>query len=245
MLSGLSAKAAYLFGILTGVAVMSLIGFVIVATIAFRPAKTTTATTTGAVAGATDTNTAPTQQGIIDPAGDPSAIRAITKDDHQRGPADAPITLIEYTDFQCPFCSQVHPTLARLMTDYPDKIRLIVRNFPLEQLHPQARPAANAAECVAELSGNDAFWKFADTVFANQSQLSADYLVEAAIQAGAKEKAVKDCIAAKTYDQRIATDQNEGSAAGVSGTPATFVNGKLISGALPYEQFKAYVDSIL
>jgi len=95
----------------------------------------------------------------------------ISDTDHVLGKANAKVTIVEFSDFQCPFCSRHHPTMQRIISEYPDDVRWVYKHFPLESIHPRARPAAEASECVADLAGNDAFWQYADKLFANQSSL--------------------------------------------------------------------------
>src|SRR3989344_5863622 len=102
-------------------------------------------------------------------------VRAPSAQDHLVGSPDAPIVLIEYSDFQCPFCSRIDPTLKRIVAESNGQIAWVYRHLPLESLHPEARPAALASECIAEQLGNDGFWKFADRIFADQSKMSAAY----------------------------------------------------------------------
>lgn len=97
--------------------------------------------------------------------GTASTIRPPSASDHLIGSPDAPIVLVEYSDFECPYCKMIHPTLAQIVSESNGKIAWAYRNFPLYQIHPQATPAANAAECIAAQLGNDAFWKFANTIF--------------------------------------------------------------------------------
>ncbi len=91
--------------------------------------------------------------------------RPVDEGDHMLGNANASVTLIEYSDFQCPYCKTFHPTVKRVLADYGDQVNWVYRHFPLETIHPNARPMAHAAECVAEAKGNDAFWQFSDLLF--------------------------------------------------------------------------------
>ena len=92
-------------------------------------------------------------------------IPAVSEQDHILGSLDAPVKLVEYSDLQCPFCGRFHPTMQRVAKEYGDQVAWVYRHFPLESIHPNARPLANAAECAANLGGNDGFWKFIDAVF--------------------------------------------------------------------------------
>ncbi|MEK7510134.1 MAG: thioredoxin domain-containing protein [Patescibacteria group bacterium] len=95
----------------------------------------------------------------------------VTENDHIRGSFNAPVTLVEFSDFQCPFCARFHPTVQQALQEYGDKVRWVYKHFPLDQIHPQATPAAEASECIAEQKGNEGFWEFADAVFENQDRL--------------------------------------------------------------------------
>ena len=244
--SGMAPKASFVFGLLSGIAAMSLIGFVVTATLVASGKGTNDKGSTGTVAG--DTVVQPPANPLddaADPGGNPSALRAVSAADHSIGAENAKVTLIQFSDFQCPYCQRVHPTVKQILDEYDGKVRVIFRHFPLESIHPNARPAANASECIASLGGDDAFWKFADEAFANQSSLSNDFYTQTAKKVGVNEKKFQECYDAKKLDTNIQKDIDEGAAAGVQGTPATFINDQLISGALPYESFKAVIDQLL
>lgn len=244
---GMTPKVSFLFGLTTGIAAVSFVGFLAVSVRAFPQSTNGTAkgTVAGATTGDTATNTAqPTAPTNDEPEGDFSKVRPVTADEHILGDKSATLTLVEYSDFQCPFCQRVHPTIKRLLDDYAGKIRLVYRHFPLDSIHPQARPAAVASECVAKLGGNDAFWTFADELFANQSQFGADYFTSSAAKVGVNEKNFTDCMASNDTSA-VQRDADEGLAAGVRGTPAIFVGDTLVSGAQPYEYFKSLIDGKL
>jgi len=207
----------------------------------------------GAAAPTTDPNQAAgqglTQLGKLS-ADQTSKIPPVTDKDHIRGgDANTKVKLVEYGDFQCPYCAQFHPTAQQVMKDYAGKVAWVYRNFPLTQIHPYAMPAANAAECVNALGGNDAFWKFADEVFPNQNKYLTD-LSAAATAVGINASQFKACDDAKKYQSVIDADQKGGTDAGVTGTPAIFViNDKneawFIPGALPYAQVKPIIDQAI
>jgi protein-disulfide isomerase len=171
--------------------------------------------------------------------------------DHIRGSLNADVFLIEYSDFQCPFCKSFHPTGNQAVSEYGDKIAWVYRHFPLDTLHSWARPAANASECVAGLGGNDAFWKFAEYVFTNQeTSLSEAGLKTAAAKAGVKAADFSSCYAAKKYENAVESDYQSGLTAGVSGTPANLIMNKkgevwLIPGAVSFESLKTTIDEAL
>jgi protein-disulfide isomerase len=165
----------------------------------------------------------------------------IDKNSHIRGNPSAPITLVEYSDMQCPFCNRFHPTVKKLLETYPDKIRWVYKHFPLDSIHPQATPAAEASECIAEQKGNDGFWKFVDGVFENQSRIGPQLFEELASQIGVDMTKFKDCVSSRKYKDKVREDYREGISLGVRGTPGSFINGRSIPGAMPFE----YVDSIV
>lgn len=170
-----------------------------------------------------------------------------TKDDHIIGSPSAEIVLIEYSDFQCPYCEMIYPNIKKIVAESGGKISWVMREFPLYTIHPQALPAALAAECVAEQKGSDGFWKFADTVFENQGKLSDPFYIQFATQNGLDILKFNDCVQKKKYADRITLESTEAQTAGGTGTPFTVIvntqTGKQypISGALPYEQIMAVI----
>ncbi len=177
------------------------------------------------------------------------AFRLPNDTDHVRGNPDAKVTIVEFSDFECPFCSRFHPTLKRI-TDENRDVKWVYRHFPLSSIHSRALGAAVAAECVAKLGGNDAFWAFADAAFANQNQLSASFYEELATTAGVGVPAFKACLSDKSIAALVTEDGDEAVQAGGRGTPFAVVitaSGRLVpfSGALPYEQVQGLVDQAL
>lgn len=160
---------------------------------------------------------------------------------HIRGSSKAALKIVEYSDFQCPFCERHYPNLKRLLSEYGDKISLEYKHFPLS-FHPFAEPAAEASECAAE---QGKFWEFHDIVFENQDKLSQDELSVWAKQIGLNMNKFNDCFNNHKYQAKVKAEYNQGSNEGVQGTPATFIDGQQISGAVPYEQLKAAVDAAL
>jgi len=162
------------------------------------------------------------------------------------GKRDAPVTIVQFSDFQCPFCSRVEPTMDQVKTTYgPDKVRIIWKNSPLP-FHPNAKPAAEAAQGVFATKGNDGFWKFHDTAFKNQKALGDDSYVKWAQDAGVTDVAAfKAGLAAHKWADKIDKDNAEGKQIGVNGTPGFYINGIELSGAQPFDKFKAVIDSEL
>jgi len=168
--------------------------------------------------------------------------------DHWRGAKNAKVTLIEYSDFECPFCKRHAPTMDQVLKDYPNDVRVVFRHYPLS-FHQNAQKQAEASECIAELGGNDAFWKFHDLIFerttANGTGFALTALAPLAKEIGVDSTKFQKCLDSGKYAAKILQEQQEGGSAGVEGTPATFVNGTLVSGAVPYAQFKSMIDAAL
>ncbi len=140
-----------------------------------------------------------------------------------RGPATAPITIVEFSDFHCPYCRAVQPTLTELLARYPGKVRIVYRHYPLDSLHPQARRVAEAAVCAAE---QDRFWQFHDRVYAAGPDASPETLQRLAGQAGLDGGKFATCMASGRPASSVEKDVEEGGRNGVSGTPGFFVNGR-------------------
>lgn len=169
--------------------------------------------------------------------------------DHTRGNMGAKVAIIEFSDFECPFCAQLHPTLSRIVEENKD-VKWVYRHFPLSSIHSRANGAAIASECVAKLGGNDAFWSFADAVFANQRELGTPLYERLVTDAGVDNSSFKACLADKSIATLVSEDGDEAVQAGGRGTPFAVIvtaSGKLMpfSGALPYEQLVGLVDQAL
>jgi len=158
-----------------------------------------------------------------------------------RGAAGAPIEMIEFSDFQCPFCLRAHATVEQVLKTYGDRIHFVYRNYPLPN-HPNARPAAEAAACAAE---QGKFWPYHDRLFEQQSRLSEADLKAHAVAVGLDAQKFNACVDARKYKTLVDADVKEGDEAGVNGTPAFFINGRLLSGAQPYDAFKRVIDEEL
>lgn len=172
---------------------------------------------------------------------EPPRQKIATAGNPAQGPANAPIELVEFSDFQCPFCLRAHPTVKQVLDTYGDRIRFVYRNYPLPN-HPNARPAAEAAQCAAE---QGKFWPFHDRLFADPSKLSNDDLKHAAAELGLDSARFDACFDSHKYKEQVDADIRAGSEAGVDGTPAFFINGRMLSGAQPYEAFKEVIDDEL
>jgi protein-disulfide isomerase len=157
------------------------------------------------------------------------------------GPVGSPITIIEFSDFQCPFCSRVNPALAQAKEIYGDKMRVVFRQFPLN-IHPLAPKAAEAALCANE---QGKFWEMHDVLFADQQKLTVPDLKAAAQTLGLDAAKFDSCLDGGKMAEVVARDMADGQKAGVSGTPALFVNGRFINGAVPFEELAKVINDEL
>lgn len=157
------------------------------------------------------------------------------------GPADAPITLIEYTDFQCPYCSRVQPTLQQVRDTYGDRVRFVFKNLPLP-MHSQARLAAEAGLCAAD---QGQFWPLHDWMFDNHSDLGRDAIIAAAGEIGINTDELAVCIDNKTRAVEVQQDMDEARGLGISGTPGFLINGRILKGAVPFEAFADVINDEL
>ncbi len=157
------------------------------------------------------------------------------------GPADAPVTLIEFSDFECPYCVRIYPTLQQVVKQYGDKVRLVYRQFPLD-IHDNAFKAAEASLC-ADDQGE--FWGMHNAMFDNMQAVKSGGFGELANTLGLDMKAFNICMASGKFASRVEQDMEDGSVVGVTGTPATFVNGRLVSGAISMERLTAMIDEEL
>jgi len=201
----------------------------------------------------------PSQTGQTTVQGQPTApaqarVPATADDDVFLGPADAPVTIIEFSDFQCPFCKRFRDqTLDQILNSYEGKVRFVYRDFPISSIHEWAQKAAEAGECADEQSK---FWEYNDLIFANQTALNQQLEAEGlkglvgtfkiyAGQIGLDAAAFNDCLDSGQFAQEVQKDYNDGVAAGVTGTPAFYINGQELIGAQPLAAFQAAIDSAL
>jgi protein-disulfide isomerase len=160
-----------------------------------------------------------------------------------RGPADALVTLVAFTDFECPFCERALDTLRQLEQRYGRDLRIVVRHFPLA-FHANAQGAHEAAIEVRAQRGDEAFFRFHDLVFANRTALTPDDLANYASQVGADATRVRQALADRRHQAAVEADQQLGTSLGVRGTPSFFVNGRRLVGAQPVERFVALIDEV-
>jgi protein-disulfide isomerase len=227
-----SPKTMFFSGFVSGVAIIAVIASIYLANITFS----------GVVV-----NTPAEEDNVVADAGtDPAPIvavdlPAITADDRIKGSADAEVILVEYSDIECPFCERHHPVMEQLSEEYGDKVAWVYRHFPLS-FHPEATPAAVATECAGD---QGSFFEYLDVLMSNQDSLSSAYYEQVAGEMGLNVNDWKTCIASEKYPELIANQMSAAAAAGVKGTPATFINGKMVSGAVPYDTLKGLIDAEL
>lgn len=160
-----------------------------------------------------------------------------------RGTTTAPVTIVEYSDFHCPFCRRVQPTLTALLEKYPGQVRLVYKHLPLDGLHPQARRVSEASWCAAR---QDKFWTFHDAVYADSSSDASDAtLARYAAAAGLDAAAFTACLASPETKAAIQRDAAQGEALGLNSTPGFFVNGREVRGAQPIDAFVSIIDEEL
>ncbi|MEI8298306.1 MAG: thioredoxin domain-containing protein [Pseudomonadota bacterium] len=174
---------------------------------------------------------------LLEPARD-----AIPGSGPARGLAGAAVTVVEFADFQCPYCVNIAPTLSRLLADHPSHVRLEFRQLPLTTLHAEAERAAEASVCADE---QQRFWEFHDAVFATQGRFDAGTLIESATKVGVDIKAFRECLTSGRPEKVIKRDTQAADELAIAGTPAIFVNGRFLAGAVSYEQLSAVIKDEL
>ncbi len=181
-------------------------------------------------------------------------IRPVDEKDHIRGNPNAPIVIVEYSDYDCPFCKNFHETMQQVMQNYGanGQVAWVYRHFPIEQLHPSAPRLALASECVAEIAGNDGFWKFSDLVFGERGTnepTNMTRLSEFAATAGASKAEFETCLESKRTQAAVEEDMKDAATAGAQGTPHSIVligdQQGSIKGAQPYGVVSQIIETLL
>ncbi|MBT4120975.1 MAG: thioredoxin domain-containing protein [Candidatus Magasanikbacteria bacterium] len=253
-LSKLSPKLTFVGGMMGGLLVMFAIGFFILLGIVMNGSSVDAENYEADLAG----NAKPTQVAKA-PTAPPSvgntkiALAEITSDDHIRGNVDAPITIVEFSDSECPFCKRFHDSMLEVMDGYGDQVRWVYKHAPLDSLHRKARKEAEAMECASELGGNDGFWKYADRLYEitpSNDGLNIAELPKIAEYVGLNVGKFENCLESGKYADKVQSDLNEATAAGLRGTPYSVIiteDGQTIpvSGAYPFGQLKAMIDPLL
>lgn len=166
----------------------------------------------------------------------------VTTDDPYKGSVDAKIVIVEFSDFQCPFCLQSFPIVKQVISKYGDQIKFIYRDLPNSSIHPEAQIAAEAGEC-AHAQGK--FWEMHDQIFINQNNLTSDALKGYAQGIGLDTNLFNTCLDEGTYTAEVGEDYSDAIRAGVTGTPTFFINDKRIDGVISFEAFEAIIDQLV
>ncbi|NQU82725.1 MAG: thioredoxin domain-containing protein [Parcubacteria group bacterium] len=231
-----NSKGNFVSGIAIGAAIMAVLAFVVVPNLSSNNGK-------GEVdlgAQIEDTNN---EDSYVAPTPTPTVIDIeVSSDDHIRGNANADITIVEYSDFQCPYCSRFHTTMQDIIEDFGDDIRWVYKHFPLDSIHPYARKAAEASECASD---QNKFWEYNDELFANQSRISDSFLAIAAGNIGLNVQQFNECLDSDKYADKVENDYQEGIGFGVRGTPGGFINGVELGGAVPYSTLERAINELL
>lgn len=167
---------------------------------------------------------------------------AIQPQEPGAGSEQAPIQIVMYSDYQCPYCARVTPTLERVKEVYGERVRIVVRDFPLESIHPRAVDAAKAARCAHE---QGRFWDYYDRLFSTQTRMGQSDFLQHAASLGLDQATFTACTASERIAALVRDDMRSGERLGVSSTPAFFVNGRFLPGAQPFEAFKRVIDAEL
>ncbi|NMC36148.1 thioredoxin domain-containing protein [Candidatus Beckwithbacteria bacterium] len=188
-------------------------------------------------------DTQPTEENAV------GKVAGVSTTDHVKGAQNPKITLIEYSDYECPFCARFHATTKEILDAYGDSVALVYRHFPLS-FHQNSEKLAEASECIADLGGNEAFWNFTDRAFDETNPIDPANLGAVAAELGVDQTAFNQCLDNGKFKQKVADNLSSGQTAGIQGTPGTviMVNGEakeLIPGALPFDQVKPMLDKYL
>jgi protein-disulfide isomerase len=173
---------------------------------------------------------------------DPLRTDIVTAGYPSRGPANAPVTIVEFADFECPYCGGLYPTLKLVEKNYDGKIRLVFRQFPLVNIHPRAQKAAEASLCANE---QQKFWQYYDSLYSNQAQLEIAALKQRAVTLQLNAASFNTCLDSGRHADAVRKDQEDARKAGVSSTPTMFINGRLLSGNQPYTVIRDIIDDEL
>ena len=238
-----SSKTSFFIGLIGGILIICAVGFFVLLGITLSHKNAIDDTNSNNNVAVNNNNQA---QQPTDPNNPPSPqlsdVSKPTSADHVRGSLNAKVVMIEYSDFQCPYCKMAHATLKQLVSDYKGQVAWVFRNFPLESIHPYAKKGAEAAECASE---QGKFWEYADKLYDNQSSFSDTYFTQAATELGLDMTKFNSCLTSEKYSSKIEASAQEAAKAGITGTPGIFVNDQFVRGALPIDNFKQVIDTLV
>jgi protein-disulfide isomerase len=257
LFGALPPKTAFFAGFVAGIMTFSTIGFVIMLSgginldsLGLGKSKVVWGANSNS-----NTNAAAAAPSPVAAPGDTvGALPPVTSDDHVRGDLNkAQVVLVEYSDFECPYCKTFAPTTSKILTTYGDKVALVYRHFPLS-FHQNAQKEAEASECVADLGGDKAFWSFHDKIFerttSNGTGFALDKLGALAKEVGVNQTKFQTCLDSGTFTKKVQDEETGGTAAGINGTPGTIILAKdgtksMISGAQPFDAIKTQLDALI
>jgi len=256
--SSLSPKASFTLGIIGGVLVLCTIGFFVFLGIYLSDDNASSPKNTGNNVAAPEENAQVENNGnnrqrAGQQGNNNISLAEVTEDDWKRGAENPKVTIVEYSDFECPFCKRFHNTMKQVMNNYGDQVQWVFRHAPLEQLHSKAPKEALAAECVGRIGGNDKFWAFTDKIFEvtpSNDGLDLSKLPEYAADAGVNKSEFQNCMDNGEYKSEVQEELADAKKAGMRGTPYSVVidsdgNKTPISGAQPYSKVKQIIESQL
>lgn len=165
---------------------------------------------------------------------------AVSAEDHIQGPEDAAVTLVEYGDYQCPFCGAAHPVVKRLQKHFGESLRFVFRNFPLTEIHAMAETAAETAEYAAT---QGKFWEMHDGIYEHQSRLSVELLTSLAEKHGLDARSLGEALENSTFEERVKKDFMSGVRSGVNGTPSFFINGARHDGPADFDSLASGIEA--
>jgi protein-disulfide isomerase len=232
----IESKQSFIFGVTVGVAVTALLAMIALGSGILKSPSTDNED--GAVANIKS----PTSKTVKTPQAGVKKEVKVEKNDHIRGNKNAKVTIVEFSDIQCPYCSRYHETMREIMQNYPNDVRWVFKHFPLESIHPYARKAAEAAECAGD---QNKFWEYTDKLYDNQPSLSEEYIQTAAKESELDMNKFTECLNAGKYRAKVDADIAYGKSLGVQGTPGSFINGLSVPGNLPYSSIEPLIQEAL
>lgn len=252
--SPFSSKTGFVAGIIVGILALSTIGFFILLGVVLKG---------GGIGALSASSASPAVAAAPSPLPGPSlapppspeniVVKAVSKDDHVRGDRKAKISVIEFSDTECPFCKRFHPTMQQIVEQNKGAVNWVYRHFPLRSLHKKAAKEAEATECAAELGGNEVFWKYVDRLFEvtpSNDGLDASELPNIAETVGLNRAKFETCLASGKYASKVADQEQQATAAGAQGTPHSIVLGlngekEAVYGAVSASEIQSIIDRMI
>ncbi len=246
----LGPKKSFLAGIVVGLLVIFSVGFFILLGLQLKGSDKLAVNNTNTPTVAPSKN--PSPSAAKKPTAKDIQLVPVSDKDWVRGDRNAKISVIEFSDTECPFCKRFHSTMQQVVKEYAGKVNWVYRHFPLTSLHPKAPKEAEATECAGELGGNDGFWEYLDKLFEitpSNNRLDLSLLPQIAEDVGLDRAKFEECLNSGKYAQKVQNDYSQAVAAGGQGTPYSVIvagDQKIpVSGAVPFAQIKSILDSFL